>query len=59
MVYNYPPGGSNFGASFLNVPRSLQRVSGALAQAGYHDWIGCEYNPRAGTREGLGWLTQQ
>ena len=30
-----------------------------LAQAGYHDWIGCEYNPRAGTREGLGWLTQQ
>ena len=35
MVYNYPPGGTNFGASFLNVPRSLQRVSGALAQAGY------------------------
>lgn len=30
-----------------------------LAQAGYHDWIGCEYNPRAGTREGLDWLTQQ
>lgn len=46
MVYNYPPGGSNFGASFLNVPRSLQQVSGALAQAGYvtrevaeQDWI--------------------
>lgn len=35
MVYNYPPGGSNFGASFLNVPRSLEQVSGALAQAGY------------------------
>lgn len=35
MVYNYPAGGSNFGASFLNVPRSLQQVSGALAQAGY------------------------
>ncbi|QIY87360.1 hydroxypyruvate isomerase family protein [Aeromonas hydrophila] len=30
-----------------------------LAQTGYHDWIGCEYNPRAGTREGPGWLTQQ
>ncbi|MDM5084653.1 hydroxypyruvate isomerase family protein [Aeromonas rivipollensis] len=30
-----------------------------LAQTGYHDWIGCEYNPRAGTREGLSWLTQQ
>lgn len=35
MVYNYPVGGSNFGASFLNVPRSLQQVSGGLAQAGY------------------------
>ncbi|RZI83643.1 MAG: cobaltochelatase subunit CobN [Rubrivivax sp.] len=35
MVYNYPPGGSNFGASFLNVPRSLEQVSGGLAQAGY------------------------
>jgi cobaltochelatase CobN len=46
MVYNYPPGGSNFGASFLNVPRSLERVSAQLAQAGYRtgqlpeqDWI--------------------
>ncbi|WP_245876392.1 cobaltochelatase subunit CobN [Caldimonas caldifontis] len=35
MVYNYPPGGSNFGASFLNVPRSLEMVSGRLAEAGY------------------------
>lgn len=35
MVYNYPPGGTNFGASFLNVPRSLEQVSGGLAQAGY------------------------
>ncbi|CAH0354640.1 cobaltochelatase subunit CobN [Aquabacterium sp. CECT 9606] len=35
MVYNYPPGGSHFGASFLNVPRSLEQVSGNLAQAGY------------------------
>lgn len=35
MVYNYPPGGTHFGASFLNVPRSLEEVSGALAQAGY------------------------
>ena len=46
MVYNYPAGGSNFGASFLNVPRSLERVTGGLAQAGYDtravpeaDWI--------------------
>ena len=35
MVYNYPPGGTNFGASFLNVPRSLEQVSSGLAQAGY------------------------
>ncbi len=35
MVYNYPPGGTNFGASFLNVPRSLEQVSNGLAQAGY------------------------
>ncbi|AKJ31524.1 cobaltochelatase subunit CobN [Caldimonas brevitalea] len=35
MVYNYPAGATNFGASFLNVPRSLEVVSGALAQAGY------------------------
>ena len=35
MVYNYPPGGSNFGASFLNVPRSLEQVSAKLAEAGY------------------------
>lgn len=35
MVYNYPPGGSHFGASFLNVPRSLEVVSTALAEAGY------------------------
>ncbi|WP_236698307.1 cobaltochelatase subunit CobN [Xylophilus sp. Leaf220] len=35
MVYNYPPGGTNFGASFLNVPRSLERVSQGLADAGY------------------------
>lgn len=46
MVYNYPPGGSHFGASFLNVPRSLETVSQALVQAGYStqataeaDWI--------------------
>ena len=46
FVYNYPPGGSNFGASFLNVPRSLARVSEGLKDAGYAvtpkaeaDWI--------------------
>jgi cobaltochelatase CobN len=35
FVYNYPPGGDHFGASFLNVPRSLERVSQGLLNAGY------------------------
>ena len=28
---------------------------GMLDQIGYDGWIGCEYKPRAGTVEGLGW----
>ncbi|MFC5586820.1 hydroxypyruvate isomerase family protein [Nitratireductor kimnyeongensis] len=28
----------------------------ALERLGYSGWIGCEYKPRAGTDEGLGWL---
>ncbi|MCG8651784.1 MAG: cobaltochelatase subunit CobN [Pirellulales bacterium] len=35
VVYNYPPGENNFGASFLNVPESLVSVLAALRQAGY------------------------
>ena len=35
FVYNYPPGENNFGASFLNVPKSLENVFGALSGAGY------------------------
>jgi len=27
-----------------------------LDQLGYAGWLGCEYRPRAGTSEGLGWL---
>jgi hydroxypyruvate isomerase len=27
-----------------------------LDKLGYDGWIGCEYQPRAGTSEGLGWL---
>ncbi len=27
-----------------------------IDESGYEGWIGCEYRPRAGTREGLGWL---
>ncbi|MBT9495307.1 MAG: cobaltochelatase subunit CobN [Paucibacter sp.] len=35
FVYNYPPGGDHFGASFLNVPRSLESSSKGLLAAGY------------------------
>ena len=27
-----------------------------LEELGYQGWIGCEYTPRGGTIEGLGWL---
>jgi hydroxypyruvate isomerase len=27
-----------------------------LDQLGYDGWVGCEYRPRAGTSQGLGWL---
>lgn len=29
---------------------------GELEQAGYRDWIGCEYHPRSDTRAGLSWM---
>ncbi|RFA28022.1 cobaltochelatase subunit CobN [Alkalilimnicola ehrlichii] len=35
FFYNYPPGERNLSASFLNVPRSLARVTAGLAAAGY------------------------
>lgn len=35
FFYNYPPGEKNLSASFLNVPRSLERVTAGLADAGY------------------------
>jgi cobaltochelatase CobN len=35
MVYNYPLGEGNFGASFLNVPKSLHNLLAALQGAGY------------------------
>lgn len=35
MVYNYPQGEGNFGASFLNVPKSLHNMLAALKGAGY------------------------
>lgn len=35
MVYNYPPGEQNISASFMNVPRSLAKLSQKWQQAGY------------------------
>jgi len=35
QFYNYPPGEKNLGASFLNVPRSLERLLDAYAERGY------------------------
>ena len=37
LVYNYPAGEGNFGASFLNVPKSLHRMLAAMQQAGYRN----------------------
>ena len=36
----------------VNYPYLFERID-AL---GYEGWIGCEYRPKAGTSEGLGWL---
>ncbi len=35
MVWNYPSGEKNVGASFLNVPRSLNQITSALNAEGY------------------------
>ncbi|MPZ39808.1 MAG: cobaltochelatase subunit CobN [Rhizobiales bacterium] len=35
MFWNYPPGEKNVSASNLNVPRSLEKLTAALAGAGY------------------------
>jgi hydroxypyruvate isomerase len=35
---------------------AYERVIDRIAQSGYAGWIGCEYAPVAGTREGLSWI---
>jgi hydroxypyruvate isomerase len=35
---------------------NLAYLFGLIDELGYDGWIGCEYRPRGGTREGLGWL---
>jgi len=39
-----------------NQELNLPYLFGLIDELGYDGWIGCEYRPRAGTREGLGWL---
>ena len=36
----------------INYPYLFQLID----ELGYTGWVGCEYRPRAGTSEGLGWL---
>ncbi len=36
---------------------NFANIFAALDRAGYDGWIGCEYFPKAGTADGLGWLT--
>jgi 2-dehydrotetronate isomerase len=40
----------------LNYPYLFQVIDEVSAECGWQGWIGCEYRPRAGTSEGLGWL---
>ncbi|MBK1867007.1 2-oxo-tetronate isomerase [Taklimakanibacter albus] len=35
---------------------NLPYLFGLIDELGYDGWIGCEYRPRAGTLDGLGWL---
>ncbi len=35
FYYNYPPGEKNMGASFLNIPRSIEHISTRMKEEGY------------------------
>lgn len=43
-----------------NVPGELDYnyIFGLLKDLGYDDWIGCEYTPKNGTENGLGWVRE-
>ena len=47
------PGRHEPGTGEVNFPWLLDRID----TLGYRGWIGCEYAPKAGTLEGLGWST--
>ncbi|MGK6317257.1 2-oxo-tetronate isomerase [Neorhizobium sp. DT-125] len=46
------PGRSEPGTGEINYDFILLE----LDRLGYDGWVGCEYKPKAGTREGLGWM---
>lgn len=46
------PGRNEPGTGEINYPWLFRHID----QLGYQGWIGCEYKPAAGTREGLGWI---
>jgi hydroxypyruvate isomerase len=48
------PGRHEPGTGEINFPF----LFGLLDELGYDGWVGCEYMPRAGTLEGLGWREQ-
>ena len=45
------PGRHEPGTGEINYPF----VFNAIDQMGYDGWIGCEYKPKNGTSQGLGW----
>jgi hydroxypyruvate isomerase len=49
------PGRHEPGTGEINYPFLFRH----LDAIGYSGWIGCEYKPRAGTAEGLGWMTDR
>ncbi len=46
------PGRNEPGTGEINYPYLLNFID----RLGYDGWIGCEYKPRNGTKEGLGWM---
>lgn len=48
------PGRHEPGTGEINYPFLFSH----LERLGYDGWIGCEYKPKAGTTQGLGWLDQ-
>ena len=46
------PGRNEPGTGEINYPF----IFAALDRLGYDGWVGCEYKPKAGTSEGLGWM---